>query len=542
MRAPAALAALALLAAPLANAGEPAVRLVLLLAIDQLRPDRLDATLPGGLGRLVREGRLFTEAALDHAMTETCPGHATMLTGSHPGAAGVPANDFFDPETGAEVYCASDPSDTSRELGGENGLSPSKLRVTALGDWLKAARPASRVFTVSGKDRGAIMLGGQRPDGAYWYRAGNPPRFTTSRYYRGELPQWAEGFNGSDPPHDGFLAAIPETWKHRPLASPRAVDDFEGEATRYSRTSPHPLRDPDLKQFGEQLFLSPFLDLATLDFTRRLVEAEDLGRGPATDLLGVSLSANDSIGHLYGPWSHEAQDHLERLDLALDGFLDFLEARTGGALLVALTADHGVLPLPEWETSQGVEKCPVPSGRVGLRELGFRVLARMWWELGPPFGRPRAWLQFANSQVRIDRALAEAQGIPLEAAVAAAKRALERAPAIAHAWTEAELATAQGPMAALYRHSFVPGRSGDLVVQVAEGCLLTAYDTGTSHGSPYDYDRRVPILFRGPGVEPGSVAGHAATVDIGPSLATALGLPIPEGLDGRPLPLGSPRE
>jgi predicted AlkP superfamily pyrophosphatase or phosphodiesterase len=525
-----------------ARAADPPIRLVLVIAIDQLRPDRLDESLPGGLGRLVREGRFFVDAALDHGMTETCPGHATMLTGHHPAAAGIPANDFFDPDTGAEIYCAGDARPEAAELGAESGVgfSPARLRVTALGDWLKAASPESRVFTVSGKDRGAIMMGGQHPDGAFWYKPGPIPRFTTSRWYRAELPGWVAAFNGADPPRDGFLAALPERWEHAPIASPKTPDDQPGEATRFSRTSPHPLRDADLAKLGDNLFFTPFLDLATLDFARRLVEEEELGTRASVDVLGVSLSANDSVGHLYGPWSQESADHLARVDVALGGLLDFLEARTGGGLLVALTADHGVLPLPEWEIEQGVSKCRVEGGRAGIRGLALSVFGRLWWNLGPWFAWLPRWLQFANSQIRIDRALLAEREIPLEQAVAEAEAALEKQPAIARAWTAAEIASEPGPLAELYRHSFVHGRSGDLVVQVAEGCLISDFDTGTTHGTPYLYDRSVPVLFRGPGVEPGRVRGRAATVDIAPTLAARIGLATPADLDGRPLPLVGP--
>jgi arylsulfatase A-like enzyme len=526
------------LASP-ARAEEP-IRLVLVIAVDQLRPDRLDESLPGGLGRLVREGRFFVDAALEHGMTETCPGHATMLTGHHPSAAGIPANDFFDPDTGEETYCSGDLRETSLEIGGEKGLSPLRLRVTALGDWLQEGHPERRVFTVSGKDRGAIMMGGQHPDGAYWYRADPIPRFTTSRYYRSELPAWVAAFNGADPPRDGFLAGVPEKWEYGPLPDAKTPDDSPGEATRYSRTSPHPVRDADLRTFGETFFFTPFLDLATLDFAQRLVEEEGLGTGPAPDLLGISLSANDSVGHLYGPWSQEAQDHLARVDARLGALLDFLEARTGGALLVALTADHGVLPLPEWEAAQGVSKCPVEGGRVAIRGLGLAVFGRLWWKLGPWTRWFPRWLQFQNTQIRIDRGLLEEQGIPLAEAIATAKETLESQAAIAHAWTEDEIKAGTSPLAELYRHSFVHPLSGDLVLQVAEGCLVSDFDTGTTHGSPYLYDRSVPVLFRGPGIEAGRVPGRAATIDIAPTLAARLGVRAPADLDGRPLPLVGP--
>ena len=525
-----------------ARAAEPPVRLVLVIAVDQLRPDRIDETLPGGFGRLVREGRFFVDAALDHGMTETCPGHATMLTGRHPAAAGIPANDFFDPDSGAEEYCAADASEGAAEIGGKGGFSPSRLRVTALGDWLHAASPASRVFTVSGKDRGAIMLGGQHPDGAYWYRPDPIPRFTTSRYYRAELPAWVLGWNGADPPRDGFLAALPERWEHGPLANPKTPDDSPGEATRFSRTSPHPLRDPDLAKLGEMLFFTPFLDLATLDFAKRLVEEEKLGQGPAIDLLGLSLSANDSVGHLYGPWSQEAQDHLARVDVALGAFLDFLEARTGGALLVALTADHGVLPLPEWEIAQGVSKCPVEGGRASIR--GARALGARTALVGPrPLHHVVAALAPVREQPGADRSHA-ARGARISRSSRPSRTRRRRSRASRRSRTRGRRRRSRprkAPLAELYRHSFVHGRSGDLVVQVAEGCLISDYDSGTTHGTPYLYDRRVPVLFRGPGIVPGRVSGRAATIDIAPTLATRLGVPLPADLDGRPLPLDGPR-
>lgn len=534
----AAAAAVSLAAAGARGEGPGVPSLVLVVAVDQLRPDRLDPALPGGLGRLVREGRSF-DGWLDHAMTETCPGHATMLSGRHPAALGIPSNEFFD-ESGAEVYCVHDPSEAAREIGGEGGLSPASLRADALGDWLKRARPGSRVFAVSGKDRGAIVLGGKRPDGAYWYRAGNPPRFTTSRYYRASLPAWVEAWNG-EAPGDGFLAALPEAWEHGPAAGAEMPDDFPGEGERFSRTSPHPLRSADLERFGEQLAASPFLDELTLEFARRLVEEEDLGRGGAPDLLAVSLSATDFVGHSYGPASREADDALRRLDAALGRFLELLDARSPGGVTVALTADHGVLPLPEWLESTGQATCPVPGGRTSALRVGADLLVRLWWRHGPWLAWPRAWVGFAGSQGRVDRELAGARGVAPEAVAAEAKALIEAWPAVERVWTAAEVAAEDGDTARLYRRSFVPGRSGDFVVQPARGCLLSYYDTGTSHGSPWEYDRRVPIVFAGAGVAPGAAAGRAATVDIAPTLAALLGIPAPADLDGRPLALGPQR-
>jgi predicted AlkP superfamily pyrophosphatase or phosphodiesterase len=518
--------------------GEETVRLVLLIAVDQLPRDRVDGDLPGGLGRLVREGRFYTDAALDHAMTDTCPGHATMLTGRHPAHVGIPGNRFLDLEEGTAVYCVADSTDAARVLGGEGGRSPRNLRVTTLGDWMKSADPATRVFSVSGKDRAAITLAGRSPDTAYWFQQAGEVGFTTSGYYLDRLPGWVREFNGSTPPEDGFLSRIPPDWEH--LAdeggAPQRPDDFPGESERFGRTSGHPLRDEAIEKLAARVVASPFLDEATLDFATALVREEGLGRRSSPDLLAVSLSAMDYVGHLYGPYSHESRDALRRLDLALGRFLDFLEAELGpGAVLVALTSDHGVLPLPEWLEQTGGNRCPVEGGRTSLRWLGFRLLAKLHWEFSPLLSVPRPWLIFAGFQMGVDRSLARRHGVAVSEVAAAARRILEAEPAIARVWTPEEIERGEDEFARLYRNSFDRARSGDLVVQLAPTCLISPSDDGTTHGSPYLYDRAVPLIFWGPGIEPGRVSGPARTVDIAPTLARRLGVTSPPDLDGRPL-------
>jgi predicted AlkP superfamily pyrophosphatase or phosphodiesterase len=517
---------------------EETARLILLVAVDQLHRDRLDADLPGGLGRLIREGRIYTDAVLDHGMTETCPGHATMLTGRHPANAGIPGNRLLDPETGDAVYCVADSAATARVLGGKEGRSPRNLRVSTLGDWMKSANPATRVFSVSGKDRAAITLAGHSPDAAFWFLPTGEVGFTTSRYYLERLPQWIREWNGLDPPRDGFLARVPRTWDH--LAdvggAPGRPDDFPGESGRFGRTSGHPLRDRDLQEFAARLVASPFLDEASLDFATALVREEGLGRGSSPDLLAVSLSAMDYVGHLYGPYSHESRDALRRLDLALGRFLDFLERELGpGSVLGVLTSDHGVLPLPEWLESTGDGLCPEQGGRPDLSRLVFLLLGKLHWEFSPLLSIPRPWLIFAGPQLAVDRALAKRHGVPVAEVVAATRRILEAEPAVAKVWTAEEIENGADEFARLYRNSFDPERSGDLVLQLAEGCLISPDHEGTTHGTPYLYDRAIPLIFWGTGIEAGRVPGTARTVDIAPTLARRLGIAPPSDLDGHPL-------
>jgi hypothetical protein len=531
--------------APLPSATPP--RLVFLLAVDQLRPDRLSTALPGGLGRLMREGRVFADAALEHADTETCPGHASMLTGRYPGPAGVPSNEFVDRETGRLVYCVQDEAPDAAVLGGgpepAQGRSPRKMRVSALGDWLKASRPGARVFSLSGKDRAAITLGGQHPDVAYWFDRGPAQGFTTSRYYRNELPEWVRAFNR---PLDGvpaFLSRVPERWEHATGAPANGArrDDYPAESAQFGRVSGHPVRDPDPRIFLERLYYTPFLDDVTLDFARVLVRNEGVGSGPGIDLLAISLSANDLVGHLYGPGSQEARDALLRLDAALGEFLGFLEAQTGkGGMLVVLTADHGVLELPEWLVESGTSECPLPTGRGSSRALAEGLAQALHAGLDPKGSAPAAWVAVSGFDLTVNRRLAQERHVSVPRVADLAKRWLSVQPGIAHVWTQDEIEGGKGPapFAALYLNSFDPERSGDLIVQPAPNCLFSAYPSGTSHGTPYLYDRAVPLVFFGPGVSPGVVRGRATTVDIAPTLARAMGLEAPAELDGHPLALG----
>ena len=219
-------------------------RLIVLLAIDQLRPDRLSANQPGGLGRLVREGRRFSNASLQHAQTDTCPGHATMLTGRHPEASGITGNRLIDRAAHRVQYCVEDSGVDGRILGREDteqprdGRSPRLLRVDTLGDWLRSrggeGQSRSKVYSVSAKDRSAIMLGGKHPDGAFWLDK-KRGRMTTSRYYMAELPAWVARWTVGY-----LLEPVPSTWRYeRDDSSPDIRrDDFPGESSEFGRTTP----------------------------------------------------------------------------------------------------------------------------------------------------------------------------------------------------------------------------------------------------------------------------------------------------------------
>ena len=525
--------------------------LVLLLAVDQLRADRLDARQPGGLGRLAREGRVFVDASLEHARTETCSGHATMLTGRQPASAGIPGNTFVDRERMEVRYCVVDETAAGAILGRasspDEGRSPSTMRATTLGDWLGEARPGARVYSVSAKDRSAITLGGRRPNAAFWLDRRGSGGITTSRYYLERLPAWLERWTAP-----GLLGPVPDVWEHPSGDPPNGAraDAFPGEAPTWSATSPHPVKPEGDGPGSLGAFVrSPYLDARTLDFARDLVVEEALGARGETDLLAISLSGTDYIGHSYGPFSQESRDALLRLDRDLGAFLDFLDERFGrGRVLVVLTADHGVLPLPEWLAEQG-NSCPVAGGRVHPKSIDEGLAAH----LDDVFGAAPAslegdevspWMLRDGYEIFLRPERVSMSGAPLERVVEVADAWLEQQAGVARAWRGGDVDASRGsePMLGLYRASRIAADGADLIIEPAYGCLFLPWPVGTSHGSPHDYDRDVPLVFMGPGVEAGRVRGSAAPVDIAPTLAAELGVAAPEGLEGRILPLREMRE
>ncbi len=508
--------------------------LVLVITIDQMRRDRLDPGLPGGLGKIARSGRVYADALLDHAITETCPGHATILSGRDPSKTGIIANSWLNPSTGMSIYCVEDADPGARVMLGSGGRSPVLMRTDTLGDWMKAADPASRVFSVSAKDRAAITLGGQHPDAAYWLSTGDPGGFTTSSYYRPTLPDWVKHFNGTSPFVDGFARDLPDHWVHA-VDSVR-VDDYKYESDKFGRTSGHPLRSANVTKALDQLLSTPYLDDVTLAFARQLIMEEQLGRGETTDLLAVSLSATDYLGHLYGPNSSEAKAALLQLDISLGQFLSFLDSYYGdGRVLVVLTADHGVLAVPEWLSEQGHSDCPLPGGRQNATTFVARLIGHSYWKFGPWFAVPGSLIESAGSQLSVNRALAHAHGIDPEEVILDLKNWLEKQLVVRQAWTQQEILQGDSMIAELYQHSFDPERSSDLVIQFEPTCLIKP-GGGTTHGTPYEYDRAIPLAIYGPWIEPGLVNGRARTIDIAPSLARILGIQFPGDLDGTILP------
>lgn len=496
--------------------------LVVLVVVDQMRADYLDRFGPafrGGFARLLAEGAVFTEAAHAHGVTHTAAGHASIVTGRFPAHTGIVANTWYDRTGHREAYSATDDEDVA---------SPARLIGDALGDWMKRADERSRVVTASAKDRTAVLLGGRRPDAAYWFD-GAKGRFRTSPYYARRMPSWFAAFDT----RAGARTYFARAWE--PLPLPAGVDRASLGVVRvdtgaFASGFPHllgGLQPSPSKGFFTEVGESPWIDEMLAGLADELVEHHELGADEVPDLLGLSFSALDFVGHDYGPQSAEALDVLVRVDRLLGKLFERLDARLGrGRYLVALTADHGVAPLPE--ASGGVDR------RVGVAEaLCFQ---RVEGELTKRHGG-QGWFEWG---LYLDSGTVAKAGLQRPAVAAEAAALLAACPGVERVLTASEVAdpaaltpagAAADPVRAAYARSFRAERSPDLFVHWQEH-VVASLGTGTTHHGAWPFERRVPLIFAGPGVAAGRHDEAVWTVDVAPTLATLLGVPVPSGLDG----------
>ena len=504
-------------------------RLVVAIAVDQLRADYMDRFRRffgrSGFNLFLQRGASFASARYEHATTVTCAGHAVMLTGSYGTVNGIIANDWYDAVAGKEVYCAADT--TVRLVGVDlEGRSPRNLKNATVGDLLKINTGGrSKVVTVSAKDRSAIMMGGHLNDAAYWMV---DTLFVTSTYYRKEMPAWARQFNGAGKVSSYFG----KKWERLlPAAAYDMVgpDDVAAEADEAGagRTFPHPIGDADAFD------ISPFSNDVLAAFAMRAVTEEGLGRDTVPDLLAVSFSANDRVGHAYGPDSHEVMDVTVRLDRTLARLFAFLDKTVGLAnVVMVLTADHGVAPLPEVFANLH----PGASARrFNPAVVDTAVEAALRARYGPA-PAPGWIIHHDQPHLYLNPAAVRGRRVTLEDAERVAQAAIMSVPGVHEALTSSDLATgrARGLRTAEVL-SFYPGRSGNIYYQMEPYILVDDEPTGTGHGTPWAYDQQVPLLFYGSRIVPGVRRTPAAVADIAPTLSALLGLTAPGGAQGRVL-------
>jgi predicted AlkP superfamily pyrophosphatase or phosphodiesterase len=528
----------ALVAAPPAKARP---KLVVVISVDQFSTELMQTygpELTEGLARLRREGVLFTEAYHDHGFTETGPGHSVLLSGRFPAHTGIVENQWLDRASGRLRYCVEDGN--AKDLQDPARASASNVHFLGdgLGDWLRAQVPGSRTFAVSGKDRAAILMAGRQPTGVFWFTGA--AGFSSSTAYGKSLPDWLLSYDRS---LQGRFTTDSWLWSKAPgTPEGRTASWTFGSQVLRNGALPRLIQGASMplgKGFESRFRKSPFLDAVTLEAAEALITGEHLGQGPATDLLALSFSATDYIGHSYGILGTEMRDQIHRLDHLLGRLLALLDQHHPGAWVV-LSADHGGLDVPEALAEQGFSVHRLlPKPFLAELQGALRATFKADSDLLIPAAEPNS--------IYLNEARVTAAKLDRRAVLAKAQAWLRARPEVADAFTAEELAATElkatgsprdTSLQVLLRRSFLAGRSGDILVAVKPftvfGTPPANYPTG--HGTPNAYDRRVPLIFWGPW-KGGERRDPVRTVDLAPTLAHELGL-APGAVDGKVLDLG----
>jgi predicted AlkP superfamily pyrophosphatase or phosphodiesterase len=503
----------ALSAATLFSAPPPAKpKLVVLIAADQFRYDylmRFRADYTGGLKQLQEQGAVFTNAFYDHFPTVTAVGHSVMLTGAMPSVSGIIGNEWHDRASRLTVSSVSD--GTVKLLGGlpdgRTGSSPRRLMVSTLGDEMKSAGRARKVIGLSMKDRAAILPAGHMADAAYWFdpASGN---LVTSGFYLSKLPEWVAKFN-QDKLADRWLG---KEWT-----------PFWGGAA-FAK-----MPDKPGKAYYDAIYETSFGNELLLEFALRAIDAEKLGQTGEMDLLTLSFSSNDAVGHDHGPDAPQVRDVSVLTDRALARLFDLLETRVGMKnILVVFTADHGVSPTPEQSL-----KRRIPAGRysdAAIATAAENALNALYGQAKWVVGRG------SGGAIYLDHALIKEKKLNLAQVQRAAAAAVRELPYVAHVYIREDMAApaaATGLVTRRVLNGFNYSRGGDVLV--IQKPYWLAGKEGSGHSTPYNYDAHVPVIFLGAGIRAGHYHASALVNDIAPTLAAILEVEPPSGSMGRVL-------
>ena len=497
------------------TARKPPVRpkLILALMIDQFRYDYLvkyRADYHEGLARLLDEGAVFTNAHHDFFPTVTAVGHTSFMSGASPSVSGIIGNEWYDRATKSAVTSVSDES--TQMVGGvpgATGSSPRRLLVSTLPDELKMSGLASKVIGISIKDRSAILPAGHMADAAYWFD-GDSNHFVTSTYYMKELPEWVKAANDT-----------------RPAAKYLGVSWFPFDAKPGDKPYCSMINGTDVRYCGS-FEATPFGNEMLEDLAERAIRNEKLGQHDGIDVLALSLSSNDYVGHAMGPDSPEVRDISIRTDRLLGKLLNFIDQQAGkGNTLLVMSADHGVAPVPEVNEARNM-----PGGRLDAAALGRTINDA----LSSRFGEGQWLASDVGGTFYLNYDTAAKFKVRIEEAQNVAAAAARLYPHIARVYTKGQLLRGEVGVdwvSHAVALGFYEPRAADVIV-VAEPYYIFA-SSGTSHSTPYVYDSHVPIIFYGTGIQPSVNYDRVAVTDIAPTLAALLGTEPPSGSSGRVL-------
>ncbi|HEY8188239.1 MAG TPA: alkaline phosphatase family protein [Pyrinomonadaceae bacterium] len=535
-------------------------RLVLLIVVDQFRYDYLerfgDLFGPHGIKRLMREGAFWVNANFDYMPTKTGPGHAAIMTGAPPAATGMVGNEWIDRDSAKKVTSVGD--DTVKALGGgpnESRYSPHWLLSSTLGDEMRLANNRARVIGISDKPRAAILPAGRHANAAYWLSS-KTDTFVSSDYYFSQLPRWVVEFNQKHPADKYFGAKwerlLPES-EYLKRAGPDSpswenIGDVKGETNAFPHIITGGAKWPN-GDFYNELDHTPFLNDLLLSFVKQAITNEQLGQDSDTDLLSISFSGNDHVGHRFGPYSQEVMDVTLRVDRDIADLLDFIDAHVGlRNTTVIFTADHGVSPLPEHAAALGLGGARIPF-TVVMNAIRAAISARY----NPQHKTPDPTLDYIlkydddgeikdgiiNGNVYFDLAALRRDGVkPKEIEQVAGEAALT-VKGIARYFTRSQLESgaisATDTIARRVLGGFYPGRSGDVIIVQEPFKYFGDSADPANHGTPYSYDTHVPMIIMGRSFHRGRYLREAAPTDIAPSLAAVLGVEAPSSSTGRVL-------
>ena len=521
--------------------GSDNIKLVLQITVDQLRGDAVsrfyDNFSKGGFRYFLDHGLHYTDAHYPYSDTETAPGHASLATGAVPAIHGIVSNDWLNPATGEFVYNTEDSRHSYIGLDPKpnQGVSPRNLLSSTFGDELVLnSAGQSRAFGVSSKDRGAILPGGHAGK-AFWY-SNRTATMASSTYYYAAYPEWVERWNAADP----ASRLIGQTWplvypKERYLA--RDYDDrpYETDALGLGRTFPHPLPARESKYFPITLYLTPMADTISLDFTKMLIDEEDIGQRGPVDYLAVSFSAPDVAGHLFGQASLEYEDAVLRTDRNIELLLQHIDDRVGlKNTLVVLSADHGGVEAPEYAAARGL-----PAGRFPLDWIRSGELLNA--PMKQRFGRDDLIAGHSHPYVYLDTAALADAGLESSEVEQFVADELVKVTGIRSAYTKTQIEAGDMPDTPLARqviNNFHPQRSGNVhyiqdqywfVHSTEEAEKLGVEMLASIHGSPWRYDTFVPVMFVGPGIPNKRISRRVSPLDIAPTLSSYMGIKAPSG-------------
>ncbi len=555
-------------------ATELPVKLAVVLVFDQMRGDYVDKWRPlfgqNGFRRIQKDGAWFANCYYPYASTSTGPGHSAILSGANLDKTGIINNEWYDRKAAMQVYCAGSdryelvpppkvfpvepaktsvkPDETARKP--KSVGNPDRMLAETVADVLKRVSPQSKVFGLSLKDRSSILPCGKKPDGVFWFNG----QFTTSTYYTDALPKWVDEFNKSGTAEQWYGHAWERSRPDLNYETHSGPDDVKGESTINGRTTkfPHKMtggKDKLGREYYEALANSPMGNDLLLGFAKACIEFEKLGSDDVPDLLVVSFSSNDLIGHTFGPDSQEVLDATLRSDENLADLLGYLDRTVGaGRYSVTISADHGVCPLPE------VAAKTIPEAKDATRVSSVKLVVGAENFLRTKYGKPAGsddkiedladeaksskgkanlWIESIPAPwVYLNARQVEAKGLDRDAVAVELAGWLKGQPGIQTAYTAKEIETATNPSDQLQyvRNSFHPERAGDVYIVLKPYNLIgdPLKSKGTSHGTPHDYDRYVPLLAFGPGVAHGKLTESVTPQQMASINSYFLGIPNPK--------------